>query len=288
MSFKKKPVFFRKTADWLSRIIAAVAALSGIIFLVWILIVVLAKGFEAFNADFFTKATLDQDEGGIANALLGTIIMTAVAALIGVPAGLLGGVFLSEYSRHSKLGDFIRFSANVMMGMPSIILGLFIYTLLVQTTGSFSGFAGALSLAMIMLPVVLRTTEDMLCMVPNELREAALALGTPKWKLTLQILFRAAKTGLITGILLAIARASGETAPLLFTAMNSFYWPFEPWWHIGSFFNTPTANLTVTIYNYAMSPYAGLNKIAWGASLLITATVLILNISARTLLKEKK
>ncbi len=288
MSLTKKTVFFRKSLDKATQLISICAALTGIIFLVWILFEVISKGFEAFSVDFFMLPTLDQEEGGVANAILGTVIITVVSTVIGVPLGLLGGVFLSEYGRQGRIGDLIRFSANVMMGMPSIILGLFVYTLLVQTTGNFSGLAGAISLAIIMLPVVLRTTEDMLCMVPNALRESALALGTPKWKVTIQILFRSARTGLITGILLAIARVSGETAPLLFTSMNSYYWPLDPWWNVSSFFTSPTANLTVTIYNYAMSPYAQLNKMAWGASLLITFAVLSINVLARYLLKEKK
>ena len=283
----KRPVFFRKMTDRAIKAISVFSALTGIFFLFWILLVVTGRGFESFNLTFFTATSLDLEEGGVANAILGTSIITLVAALIGVPAGLLGGVYLSEFARQSRIGNIVRFSANVMMGMPSIIIGLFVYAIIVFNTGNFSGFAGAISLAIIMLPVVLRTTEDMLCLVPNALREAALALGTPRWKVILQILFKSARTGLITGVLLAIARVSGETAPLLFTSMNISYWPADPWWKIGNFFTGPTSNLTVTIYNYAMSPYANLNRIAWGASLLITFSVLIINISARLILKEK-
>ncbi len=283
----KRPVFLRKMTDRAIKAISVFSALTGIFFLFWILLVVIGRGFESFNLTFFTATSLDLEEGGVANAILGTFIITIVAALIGVPAGLLGGVYLSEFARQSRIGNIVRFSANVMMGMPSIIIGLFVYAIIVLNTGNFSGFAGAISLAIIMLPVVLRTTEDMLCLVPNALREAALALGTPRWKVILQILFKSARTGLITGVLLAIARVSGETAPLLFTSMNSSYWPAEPWWKISNFFTGPTSNLTVTIYNYAMSPYANLNRIAWGASLLITFSVLVINISARLILKEK-
>ncbi len=285
---KKKPVFFRKMADRLMKVVSIMAAIVGIFFLLWILFEVFMRGFSAFSPGFFTDISLDGEKGGVANAIIGTVIITFAAVVLGVPAGLLGGIFLSEYGRSSKVGVIIRFASNVMMGMPSIIIGLFVYSLIVSSTGTFSGFSGAVALAIIMLPVVLRTTEDMLSLVPNSLREAALAIGTPRWKVTLHILFRAAKTGLITGVLLATARVSGETAPLLFTALNSFYWPVEPCWHFWQFFTSPTANLTVTINDYAMSPYPGLNSIAWGASLLITAGVLVLNISARFIFREAK
>lgn len=285
---KKRPVYPRKMLDISVKVISVFAALTGIFFLAWILLVVFSRGFSAFSMNFFTCISLDGEKGGIANALLGTVIITLTAVIIGTPAGLLGGIYLSEFGRNGKLSNLIRFSANVMMGMPSIIIGLFVYAFFVSTTGTFSGFAGAVSLAIIILPVVLRTTEDMLSLVPNSLREAAMALGTPRWKVTFHILFRAAKSGLVTGVLLATARVSGETAPLLFTAMNSYYWPAEPWWKIWNFFTGPTANLTVTINDYAMSPYKSLNDIAWGASLLITAGVLTLNITARFLLRESK
>ena len=218
--------------------------------------------------------------GGLANAIVGTLVLTVVATLIAVPAGLMAGIYLAEFSGDSKVGDYSRFSGNVLMGMPSIIVGIFAYTLVVVPQGNFSGYAGALALAILMLPVIARTTEDMLRLVPNTLRESALALGAPRWKVTLVIVFRAAKSGLITGILLAVARVSGETAPLLFTALNSPYWV--------SSLNQPTPNLTVTIFNYAMSPYPDWQQKAWGASLLITFSVLILTISARFLLRERK
>lgn len=279
---KRRPVFFRKFLDLVVKIISVSAAIIAIFFLGWILWVVSVRGIHAFNGDFFTQLPTPPGEkgGGIANAILGTFLMTLIATVIGLPLGLLGGVYLSEFARNTKIGDFIKFGANVMMGMPSIIIGLFIYSLMVYTTGNFSGLAGAVSLSILMLPVVLRTTEDMLSMVPNSLREAALALGTPRWKVTLTIIFRAAKVGLVTGCLLAIARVSGETAPLLFTALNSYYWPTD-------MFTGPTANLTVTITEYAMSPYKDWHSVAWGASLLITAAILLLNISARLIFKER-
>ncbi len=285
---KRRSVKIRKLFNGAVSAMSVLAALLGIFFLAWILLVVLQRGFESFNYKFFTDITLNGKDGGVANATLGTFMITAVASLMGVPLGLLGGIFLSEFARHgSRIGDCVRFSANVMMGMPSIIVGLFVYTVLVAPQGHFSGFSGAVALAIIMLPVVQRTTEDMLSLVPNSLREAALALGTPRWKVTLHIVFRAAKTGLITGVLLAIARVSGETAPLLFTALNCYYWPAEPWYNVAHFFTGPTANLTVTINDYAMSPFKGLIRIAWGASLLITFAVLSLNIAARYCFKDK-
>lgn len=285
---KKKSVCFRKNLDRSVKAVSVVSAFLGIFFLAWILLEVCLRGISAMDLGFFTRISLDGEKGGIANALVGTLLITFSAVVLGVPAGLMGGVFLAEYGRNSRIGNIIRFCANVMMGTPSIIIGLFVYSIIVSLTGTFSGFAGAVSLAIIMLPVVLRTTEDMLSLVPNALREAAMALGTPRWKVTLQIVFRAAKTGLITGVLLATARVSGETAPLLFTSLNSYYWPIEPWWHFWNFFTSPTANLTVTINDYAMSPYMGLNGIAWGASLLITAGVLALNVVARILFREIK
>lgn len=218
--------------------------------------------------------------GGVANAILGTFLITILAAALGVPTGLFAGVYLSEFGKYTRLGSLVRFSVNVMMGVPSIIVGLFVYTILVLPFGHFSGYAGAVALAIIMMPVASRTTEDMLNLVPNALRESALALGAPRWRTTLGIVFRAAKTGLITGVLLAVARISGETAPLLFTAMGSQYWPRS--------LNEPTANLTMTIFNYAMSPYADWQEKAWGASLLIMTGVLILTIVARILVKEAK
>jgi phosphate transport system permease protein len=279
---KLRPATGRRLTDLAVSIWAGASALLGILILFWILYVVLARGLGAINLAFFTQLPTPPGimGGGLANAIVGTLVLTAVATLIAVPAGLMAGIYLAEFSDDSKVGDYSRFSANVLMGMPSIIVGIFAYTLVVVPQGNFSGYAGALALAILMLPVITRTTEDMLRLVPNTLRESALALGAPRWKVTLVIVFRAAKSGLITGILLAVARVSGETAPLLFTALNSPYWV--------SSLNQPTPNLTVTIFNYAMSPYPDWQQKAWGASLLITSGVLILTILARFLLREKK
>jgi phosphate transport system permease protein len=279
---KKRPPTGRRLANLAVSLWAGGSALLGILILFWILYVVLARGLGALNLAFFTHLPTPPGVmgGGLANAIVGTLALTAAATLIAVPVGLMAGIYLAEFSDNSKAGDYSRFSANVLMGMPSIIVGVFAYTLVVVPLGHFSGYAGALALAILMLPVITRTTEDMLRLVPNTLRESALALGAPRWKVTLAIVFRAAKGGLITGILLAVARVSGETAPLLFTALNSPYWS-------GSL-GEPTPNLTVTIFNYAMSPYPDWQQKAWGASLLITFGVLILTVLARFLLRERK
>ena len=272
----------RKYVDFGIKVISSLSAFLGIVILAWILYEVIRRGSAALNRSFFLHLPAPPGiaGGGVANAILGTSMITLLATLAGVPIGLLAGVYLAEFGQHTRLGTFVRFTSNVMMGIPSIIVGLFVYTLLVLPWHHFSGYAGAASLAIIMLPIVARTTEDMLRLVPNALRESALALGAPRWKATMGVVFRAAKTGLITGVLLAIARVSGETAPLLFTSLNSPFWPKS--------LSQPTANLTVTIFNYAMSPYSKWQETAWGASLLIMAAVLALTVVARFILKEAK
>jgi phosphate transport system permease protein len=275
---KTRSIAVRRFNDLLVRIISAAAALLGIVMLAWILFVILQKGMAAINWDFFTQLPTPpgMEGGGLANAIVGTLLMTLLSMVIGVPLGLMTGIFLSEFGRDSQVAEWVRFAANILMGTPSIIIGVFVYIVMVRPLHHFSGYAGAVSLAIIMLPVVARTTEDMLNLVPNALRESALALGTPRWKVTFGIIFRAAKTGLLTGILLAVARVSGETAPLLFTALNSPYW--------SSSFNEPIGNLTVTIFNYAMSPYNDWQAMAWGASFLITAGVLGATVLTRGML----
>ena len=272
----------RKAIDMLIKCIATMAALIGIFFLGWILIEVFRQGMGAINWKFFSAlpAPPGMAGGGLLNAILGTVLMTVLATLIGVPTGILAGVYLAEFGKHTHLGAVVRFTVNVLMGIPSIIIGLFVYTILVFPFKHFSACAGAVALAILMFPVVARTTEDMLSMVPNALREASMSIGNPRWMATTGILFRAAKTGLITGVLLSVARVSGETAPLLFTALNSPY--------MLKSLRQPVANLTVTIYQYAMSPYDDWNRMAWGASLVIMVTVLALNILARWVVKESK
>jgi len=272
----------RRLTDRLAKAMAAASAGVGLLALAWIMWEVIARGTGALSWSFFTRLPTPPGVpgGGLANAMLGTILITALATVMGVPVGLLAGVYLAEFGKHGRLGTVVRFASNIVMGTPSIIVGVFVYTLLVVTTGHFSAYAGAAALAIIMLPVVARTTEDMLSLVPNTLRESALALGAARWRVTLGVVFRAAKQGLLTGILLAVARVSGETAPLLFTALNSPYWP-------GSL-GQPTANLTVSIFNYAMSPYSDWQQMAWGASLLITVGVLLTAVTARIALKSRK
>ncbi len=263
-------------------IVAGGAALFGLFMLLWILHVVTNKGLAAINWSFFTELPKPPGEtgGGLANAIAGTLLITALATVIGVPIGILGGTFLAEFGRDGRFAAAVRFVANVLMGAPSIVIGVFVYTLLVVPTGGFSGLAGGVALAIIMLPIVMRTTEDMLKLVPNSLRESALALGAPSHRMIFDVAFRAAKGGLVTGVMLAAARVSGETAPLLFTTLNSPYWSVA--------LDKPMANLTVTIFNYAMSPYSDWQARAWGASLLITAAVLFLNLTARLIARERK
>ena len=272
----------RRAADHAVKALSLAAALVALLALGWILSEVLRRGFRALDGDFFTELPTPPGiaGGGLANAMLGTLLITLLATVIGVPTGVLAGVYLGEFGLDSRPAHAVRFLSNLLMGTPSIIIGVFVYTLLVVPTGHFSGYAGAVALAIIMLPVTALTTQDMLRLVPNALREAALALGAPRWKVTLGVVFRAAQAGLITGVLLAVARISGETAPLLFTALNSPYWTRS--------LCEPTANLTVTIFNYAMSPYADWKAKAWGASLLIMVSVLILAVFSRSVFREKK
>ncbi len=279
---KARPPWGRRLTNLAVSGLAAAAALLGLLALAWILSGVLVRGAGALNWSFFTQlpAPPGMPGGGLANALAGTLIITLLATILGVPMGLISGVFLGEFGRQSRLADTVRFAANVLLGVPSIIIGVFVYTLVVIPMSRFSGYAGAVALAIIMLPIVARTTEDMLSLIPDHLREAGLALGAPRWRVTLNIIFRAARSGLITGVCLAVARVSGETAPLLFTALNSPYWP--------SSLGEPTPNLTVTIFNYAMSPYPNWQQTAWGASLIITLGVLALTVLARLSLREKQ
>ncbi len=272
----------RKIIDSVVKIISMISASIGIVVLCFILYEVVSRGVSALNIDFFTQlpAPPYTPGGGIANAIAGTFLLTLLATLIGVPVGVFTGVYLAEFGKDNKFSGVVRFVINILNASPSIIIGLFVYSIIVVPMGHFSGYAGMFALAILMLPVVSSVTEEMINMVPNAMRESAYALGTPCWKVTLQIVFRMAKKGLITGILLSIARISGETAPLLFTAFNSPYWSDN--------FNQPIANMTVTIFNFAMSPYADWQQIAWGASLLIMVAILFTNIFVRVLFQDKK
>ena len=271
----------RRRVDHSMRLAAGCAATIGILLLGWILATVVSRGVAALSPVFFTRLPTPPGVtgGGLANAMLGTLLMTALAAVLAIPTGLMAGVYLAEYGRESRFAATVRMAANILMGVPSIISGVFVYTFLVATTGHFSGYAGAVALALIMLPLIVRTTEDMLLLVPSALREAGLALGTPRWRVTRDIVLRSASKGLLTGVLLAVARVSGETAPLLFTSLNSPYWPQR--------LGQPTANLTVTIFSYAMSPFRDWQSQAWGAALVVTLAVLATSLVARLFIRVK-
>jgi len=268
----------RQFINRLVLVLSTCAALLGLIMLIWILGDVAWHGLNAINWNFFTALPVPpgEEDGGLANAIVGTLLMTVAAALVAVPVGVMAGTYLSEFGKHNLFGRLVRSLSDILMSAPSIVIGMFVYLIMVKTMGHFSGWSGAVSLAMLMLPVVIRTTEEMLRLVPNEMREAALALGSPYWKMMMHIAFRAAKNGMITGIMLSVARVAGETAPLLFTAMNSPYWMES--------MNEPMANLTVTLFNYAMSPYDDWQQLAWGAAFLITVSVLVVTITTRLIL----
>lgn len=279
---KQRSVDWRIFVNYLVVVVSAAVSLLFLFILGWVLWEVVQRGGAALNGSFFTQLPTPPGipGGGLANAIVGTLMMTIVAIFIGVPIGLLAGVYLAEFGGRGRLANVLRFMCDVLTGTPSIIIGMFVYALLVVPVRQFSGYAGAVALSILMIPVVTRTTEDILKLIPNTLRESALALAAPRWKVILGIVFRAGKSGLLTGILLAVARISGETAPLLFTALNSPYWP--------GWLEEPTANLTVTIFNYAMSPYTDWQQKAWGASLLITISILLVTVFARLTLREAK
>ena len=256
--------------------LSIVATAFGLLWLVLVLGTLLIEGIGAIGPTLFTQMTPPPGSaGGLLNAIAGSLLMTLIATLVGTPTGILAGTFLSEYARGSWFGEVVRFINDILLSAPSIIVGLFVYEAMVVRMGHFSAWAGAMALAIIMLPVVVRTTEDMLRLVPDSLREAAAALGAPKWRVVVTVTYRAAVQGMLTGVLLAIARISGETAPLLFTALNNQFWSLN--------LNAPMANLPVVIFQFAMSPYADWQALAWGGALLITAAILLLNIGARIL-----
>jgi phosphate transport system permease protein len=271
----------RKSVNYLALTASVLSAAFGIVFLFWILKDVILLGLPSLSSSFFTElpAPPGTEGGGLANAILGTFMITVIATAIGVPAGILAGTYLSEYGRKSRVADVVRFISDILVSAPSIVIGVFVYAILVKPFGGFSAIAGALALAIIMLPVVTRTAEEMLRLVPNATREAALALGAPHWKVTVHVVYRGAIRGITTGVLLAVARVSGETAPLLFTSFNNAFWNFK--------LTEPTATLTVTIFNYAMGPYEDWHAKAWGAALLITSVVLLVNIFARVILRGR-
>ncbi|QCB45654.1 phosphate ABC transporter permease PstA [Hydrogenophaga sp. PAMC20947] len=254
----------------------------GLAVLLWILMVLFSKGLAALDWNLLTQSTPapGTDGGGLANAIVGSLMMVGFSVLVSTPIGILAGVYLAEYGDESSTAELTRFVTDIMLSAPSIVLGLFVYAIAVATMGGFSGWAGSLALSLIAVPVVVRTTENMLRLVPGSLREAAFALGAPRWKVSTLITLRAAKSGVMTGLLLAIARISGETAPLLFTALNNQFFSTD--------MSRPMANLPVVIFQFAMSPYDNWNRLAWAGALLVTLSVLLLNVVARVYLREKK
>lgn len=253
----------------------------GLFWLGWILLTLLQYGFHGISWNLFTQMTPPPgSSGGLLNAIFGSVMMSGAAILIGTPIGIFTATYLSEYGQEGWIAPVTRFINDILLSAPSIVIGLFIYSIYVVFIGHFSGWAGALALSLIVIPLVIRTTEDMLKLVPARLREAAAALGAPRWKVVLLVVYRSARAGIITGVLLALARISGETAPLLFTALNNQFW--------NSNMNRPMANLPVVIFQFAMSPYDDWHKLAWAGALLITFSVLLLSILARTFLRQKK
>ncbi|MBT9609885.1 phosphate ABC transporter permease PstA [Aquabacterium sp.] len=270
----------RKRTNFVALTLSLSAMLFGLVWLVWILVETVHLGLGGLALATFTEMTPPPMEaGGLANALMGSLLMVGLATLIGTPVGILAGIYLAEYGQSTWLGSVTRFINDILLSAPSIVVGLFIYSAVVAPTKTFSGGAGVLALALIVVPVVIRTTENMLSLVPGALREAAYALGTPKWRVIMTITLKSARAGVITGILLAIARVSGETAPLLFTALSNQFWTTD----LGS----PMASLPVTIFKFAMSPYENWQKLAWAGVFIITIGVLVLNIVARTLFRQR-
>jgi phosphate transport system permease protein len=252
----------------------------GIVWLAWILFDVIMLGVGGLSLQLFTENTPPPGgQGGLLNAIVGSLILVGLATLVGAPIGVLAGIYLAEYGQTSWLGGATRFINDILLSAPSIVIGLFVYALVVARMGSFSGFAGIIALALIVVPVVVRTTENMLTLVPNSLREAAFGLGAPKWQVVKSVTLRAARAGVITGVLLAVARIAGETAPLLFTALSNQFWSVS--------LTDPMANLPVTIFKFAMSPFPDWQSLAWAGVFLITLGVLAINVAARTLFKEE-
>jgi len=270
----------RKRADIIIRTLCIAATVIGLVLLASILITLFYRGFEALSLRVFTHVTAPPgSEGGLLNAIVGSLIQSLIGTAIGTPIGMLVGTYLAEYAKDSWLGNAVRFVSDILLSAPSILIGLFVYQILVLPFGGFSGWAGVAALAIIVIPIVVRTTEDMLQLIPNTLREAVMGLGAPKWKMIVLVCWRSAIAGILTGILLAVARVAGETAPLLFTSLGNNAWSTD--------LSKPMASLPVTIYSFAGSPFEDWISLAWAGALLITLSVLCLNILARTLLRSR-
>jgi phosphate transport system permease protein len=271
----------RKRVNAIALTLSLLAMSFGLFWLVWILFETIRLGVGGLSLSLFTEMTPppQAETGGLANAIFGSVTMVTLATALGTPIGILAGIYLAEYGRSTWLGSLTRFINDILLSAPSIVVGLFVYSVVVARAKSFSGMAGVLALTLIVIPVVIRTTETMLLLIPNALREAAYALGTPKWRVIMTVTLKASRAGVITGILLALARIAGETAPLLFTALSNQFWT--------SNLGEPMASLPVTIFKFAMSPYENWQKLAWAGVFLITIGVLVLNILARTLFRNK-
>ncbi|ELX13809.1 phosphate transport system permease protein PstA [Janthinobacterium sp. HH01] len=276
------PVYRKRLLTHRIGIALSVAAMSvGLLVLAWILITLAVKGFGALSVHMFTQTTPapGSEGGGLANAIVGSLMIVGLATVISTPIGILAGIYLAEYGEENKIAAVTRFVTDIMLSAPSIVIGMFVWAMYVATAKHYSGYAGSVALALIAVPVVVRTTDNMLRLVPNSLLEAAFALGAPRWKVAMMVRLRAVKAGVITGVLLAVARISGETAPLLFTALNNQFFSAD--------MNAPMANLPVVIYGFAMSPYDNWRELAWGGALLVTFSVLALNILSRTVFSQK-
>jgi len=271
----------RRIKNLVALVLSGAATIFGLFWLVWILWTTVSYGIDNLNLALFTQMTPPPgDEGGMLNAFFGSIMMSLLAIALGTPVGIAAGTYLAEYANYQKIGTAIRFINDILLSAPSIVLGLFVYTLVVAQMGHFSGLAGAIALAFIVLPVVVRTTDQILRLVPTQMREAALSLGVPQWKVTVQVLYRASMSGILTGVLLALARITGETAPLLFTAFNNQYWTTD--------MLQPMANVPVVIFQYAMSPYDAWKSLGWAGAFIMTLFVLLLSVIARLVLLRNK
>ncbi|HRL98207.1 MAG TPA: phosphate ABC transporter permease PstA [Acidovorax sp.] len=281
MEFNQQLYKKRQRSNAVGLTLSLAAMVLGLFVLLWILSVLFSNGLAALDWNMFTQSSPapGSEGGGLANAIVGSLMMVTFSVLVSTPVGILAGIYLAEYGDRSKMAELTRFVTDIMLSAPSIVLGLFVYAIAVATVGNFSGWAGSLALSLIAVPVVVRTTENMLRLVPGSLREAAFALGAPHWKVATMVTLRAARSGVVTGLLLAVARISGETAPLLFTALNNQFFSLD--------MSKPMANLPVMIYQFALSPYDNWIRLAWGGALLITLSVLVLNIVARVFLREK-
>jgi phosphate transport system permease protein len=282
MPAPRGPVGRRRTRNLVSKLLGTGATVFGLSWLVWILVVTLINGARALSPHIFTQMTPPPGaEGGLANALAGSALMSLLGVAIGAPLGIAAGTYLSEFAeRRPVWRETIRFVNDILLSAPSIVLGLFVYTIYVRQVGHFSGVAGSIALSLIVLPVVVRTTDETLRLVPNMMREAALSLGIPRWKVTVQVLYRAALPGILTGVLLGLARITGETAPLLFTALNNQFWSNNV--------DGPTSSVPVVIFQFAMSPYDAWHSLAWAGAFVVTMVVLVLSVGARAFLLKNR